>query len=396
MKRNQLFFCLLAMIIVVITYGSCSKNSGDYDYVNPKVQFNGTTYEYLKSQTGVFDSLILVIDRLNLSDALKNEQITLFAPTNLSFKLAVEKLNTSKKKSGAKLVWLSTYDQGSLDSMVCRYLLPGVLPSDSLASADGVTRPGIRYNYPMNSRRTNSRAQGVQNGGAALIVFSDTRRSGFKTTWLSANANAIDVITKNGIVHVLESGHLFGFNDFFKPNRSPYKGKAFQFPSALNTPVILEAEDFDEGGQNVAYYATANKNASGNYRPNTGFNLGQHGSATTPAAAGITWPASYDIFEASSGDWLIYTINVAQEGDYQIQTRYRNRNAKQPTSQSSYHFDIDFVNVTGSITNVGIDPYAAWSFSTAKVHLSPGIHAMRFNFEISGMEIDSYYITRLK
>jgi hypothetical protein len=397
MKKNILFLSLPILVVLSMLYAGCVKNTGDYSYSNPKIPFNGTTYDYLKSQPGVFDSLLLVIDRLGLTNALKTEKITLFAPTNQSFKLAVDKLNNGKKANGGKLVFLNTYDATNLDSLMCRYLLPGIFPSDSMLTTDGITKATYKWAYPMNCKKTVARSEGVEGGGASSITFSDTRRSRFKTTWLSTTANAIDITTKNGIVHVLDPSHLFGFNDYFRANRSPWGGSIFNLPAVINNSVILEAENFDLGGQNIAYYSTTNKNTLGNYRPSEGINLSSHGgpAGTTNAPTTVQFPASYDIFQQSSGDWFIYTVNVPSEGDYYVQTRYRNRTATLSTSLSQYHWEVDFVNVSGPLTNVGKDAYAAWTFTNTTLHLKAGVHALKFFIEISGMEIDSYYITKL-
>lgn len=399
MKKYTLFYFIVFGLIYTVLFNSCTKDTGDYNYSNPKTPFEGTVYEYLKSKPGVFDSLLIVIDRMNMAPLLNSGGITLFAPTNDNFQIAVSKLNDARKKAGKPMIYLNNYTINFLDSMICRYVIDDrTLPSDSMTTADGLTVRTHKYGYPMNFKKGVTRSQGFQNGGASLINISDTRRSIFKANWLTSTANSIDIRTSDGsIIHVMEPGHVFGFNDYFKPVRSPFKGVPFEFPESINSSKILEAEDFDLGGQGVAYKSTSKSNTEKNYRPNEGFRISQHGVTATPVSLGISWPSIYDIFGVSAGDWVTYTINVKNEGDYRIYTHYRTRLTLNASTVTRYRFDVDDADATGIISNVGdvVNRYADWGASEAIIHFKPGIHALKFFWVTNGMDVDAFHITRI-
>ena len=75
------------------------------------------------------------------------------------------------------------------------------------------------------------------------------------------------------------------------------------------TPLIagfpIQAEDFNQGGKNVAY-ATTGSNTPGKYRPNESIAI----EASTDTGAG------FDVTNTVAGEWLDYTINLAAGGTY--------------------------------------------------------------------------------
>lgn len=84
---------------------------------------------------------------------------------------------------------------------------------------------------------------------------------------------------------------------------SPFHGT----PATI--PGIIQAEDFDEGGEGAAYHATSADNAGGAYR-------------TTDIDI---WPTtdttgSNDV-NLLAGEWLRYTVNVTQAGVYHLDVR---------------------------------------------------------------------------
>src|SRR5215470_18014437 len=86
--------------------------------------------------------------------------------------------------------------------------------------------------------------------------------------------------------------------------------------SGTPTPVpgTIQAEDFDNGGEGVAYHDTGSTtNAGGAYR-STGVDI--------EAAAG----GGYDVGWIAAGEWLNYTVNVASAGTYTVQVKIASPN----------------------------------------------------------------------
>jgi endoglucanase Acf2 len=72
-------------------------------------------------------------------------------------------------------------------------------------------------------------------------------------------------------------------------------------------PSVVEAEDFDYGGEGVAYHSTYTQNPAGAYRPNEG--IGVEGPFANTGG-------TYDVGYFAPGDWMNYTIHVDQPGTY--------------------------------------------------------------------------------
>lgn len=204
------FVYLLCCLLVL----SCAKDNGFYRHELQKTRFNGDIYGYLKSKPGVYDSLIKVIDRVGLNTVLSDDAVTLFAPTNESFKLAIENLNNIRRKADQSTEFFSDINYEHLDTMLSQYVIRGKINSDSLASKDGRSLTDFRYGHPMHGKLTQAYSSGYISGGPSVIEFSDTKSSPFFRNWVTTNTASINIETDNGLVHVLSPDHVFGFNDF--------------------------------------------------------------------------------------------------------------------------------------------------------------------------------------
>lgn len=97
------------------------------------------------------------------------------------------------------------------------------------------------------------------------------------------------------------------------PESTPYHA------SALLIPGKIEAEEFDNGGQNVAYYDFSNSNEGDatNFRPGASVDIEQC----------IDGDIGYNIGYAQAGEWLLYTVDVLQTQAYDLEIRYATLNA---------------------------------------------------------------------
>ncbi|MCD8739609.1 fasciclin domain-containing protein [Mucilaginibacter roseus] len=208
MKTPALLFCVAA------TFFACSKDGGYYNAANNDPQFAGNTYDYLKSKPGVYDSLIAVVDRMGLKPMLTDSNVTLFAVTNPSFQLAITNLNTLRRQSDKDPLYLSNIDGVHLDTMASYYIIRGRYTSDSLTLQDGLDLPSVRFAYPMHGKLVRNSASGNVNAGPVAVEFSNTKRSKFIRNWSTTTTGSNNIITKNGIVHVVSPDHIFGFDEF--------------------------------------------------------------------------------------------------------------------------------------------------------------------------------------
>jgi hypothetical protein len=157
------------------------------------------------------------------------------------------------------------------------------------------------------------------------------------------------------------------------PAATPYSGT----PATL--PGVIEAEDFDRGGEGLAYHDTTPANTEGSYRGTEGVDI-----MASPATAGGHIVAHFE-----AGEWLGYTVNVASSGAYDIEVL-----AGSGMDNSAYRIEIDGQPVTGRIVvpNAGNWETYAWHGST-RINLAAGQHVLRVVSEQPYFGLDAIRVT---
>jgi hypothetical protein len=155
------------------------------------------------------------------------------------------------------------------------------------------------------------------------------------------------------------------------PTRSPYKGSAFSVPG------LIEAEDFDNGGEGVAYHDLTAGNQGGQYR--TGVDV----DIITPA------PGVYVVNNFQNGEWLSYTINVTQTAVYRLEALVSSM-----FTTSSWHMELDGVNVTGAVLVPNTGGWATFQWvGVSGVALTAGQHILTLVADQQYFNVDAIRIT---
>ncbi|EDM33980.1 putative ATP/GTP-binding protein [Pedobacter sp. BAL39] len=213
---KKLHFYIVAMFFAAVV-SSCTKDGGAYDPTTIDKEFKGTTYEYLKSKPGIYDSLLKAIDRIGAQSILTDSSVTLFAVTNPGFQVALTNLNNLYALSDKPAKSISTLSMEQLDTMVTQYIIRGRFDADTLRQQqDGLFMTSAKSGYPMHASLQKATASGSTGGGPEYILISDTKRSQFNRDWVGTTTSSINIKTRNGLVHVVTSDHVFGFDDFIK------------------------------------------------------------------------------------------------------------------------------------------------------------------------------------
>jgi hypothetical protein len=120
------------------------------------------------------------------------------------------------------------------------------------------------------------------------------------------------------------------------PLHTPFKGTALQIPGKI------EAEDFDNGGQGIAFNDLSNSNEGDatSYRSGTIVDI----ENCTDGGSG------YNLGYTVAGEWLKYTVDIAKSQDYNLEIRYATLNAN-----PSIKLYVNDTAITGaiSLTNSG-------------------------------------------
>lgn len=144
-------------------------------------------------------------------------------------------------------------------------------------------------------------------------------------------------------------------------SQTPFLGSPF------NIPATIQAEDFDNGGDGIAYSDNDTGNARDLYRP-------------SDVDIENCDEGGFQICCAYAGEWVEYSINVATAGTYNFEARVATNGPG-----GTIHVEFDGENKTGPIQ---IPNTGGWqTFQTITVpgiDLSAGPHVMRVSMDANG------------
>lgn len=145
----------------------------------------------------------------------------------------------------------------------------------------------------------------------------------------------------------------------------PYRGKVHVIPG------LIEAEHWDEGAAGVAYSDVDPENRGENYREETQVDIEKRPDASN--GHGIGW--------TREGEWLIYTVEVKESGNYRIEMPVASK-------KQGGIFDIEFngKDVTGEISIPDTGAWTKLEMLTHKgVKLEAGSYRMKVNMRKAGL-----------
>ena len=140
-------------------------------------------------------------------------------------------------------------------------------------------------------------------------------------------------------------------------------------------PGTVLAENYDTGGQGVAYNVTTNNGSDNAYRSD-GVDLEL---ASSPATGN-------DIGWTTAGQWFRYTVNVTTAGTYTVTFEV----ATESVIADAFHLSNSAgANLSGSIAVPNTGGWQTWTAVTATVTLPAGTQTLTLNQDTAGWNIDS-------
>lgn len=156
--------------------------------------------------------------------------------------------------------------------------------------------------------------------------------------------------------------------------QTPFGGTPIQLPG------IIEAENFDNGGEGVAYHDNVAGNAGGQYRTGESVDI----IVTRDPAGG-----GFVVNNFETGEWLEYTVNIAAAGQYEIAIR-----TASGTFTGAFHVEIDGANVTGSVSVAPTGNFGTFVWVAKKgVSLPAGQHVLRLVSEQQYFDVNQIRVT---
>lgn len=209
------FVLILFASWLIASNTSCAKYEGYYDYVNTESVFEGAALDYFLSKPGVYDSLLLVLDRLpEYKDSIAAGDVTIFAPTNASFNLALTNLNLVRESQGKHRLNINSLDLVELDTLLSQYIVHGRQSTEKMVFVDGLDVLTIKHNATMHAQRIKQDASGYVGGGLVTVFYTDKKDSEFERAWIRSATQAVNILTQDAVIHILANGHEFGFGEF--------------------------------------------------------------------------------------------------------------------------------------------------------------------------------------
>jgi hypothetical protein len=149
------------------------------------------------------------------------------------------------------------------------------------------------------------------------------------------------------------------------PTPAPTGSSTPYFGTPIAIPATIEAENFDKGGEAVAYHDNLKGNAGGQYRTGEDVDI----IASSDSAGG-----AYVVNNFETGEWMKYTITVPTAGNYDLALRLSSA-----FSTSAFHVEVDDVDVTGRIAVPNTGGWSAFQWITAKagLPLAAGTHVLK-------------------
>lgn len=202
---------------------------------------------------------------------------------------------------------------------------------------------------------------GTEGAGITDVLFGDAPFTG-KLTFTWPNAVSQEPIN-NGDGQTGLFPYGFGLTGS-GPVEGPFGGTSAAIPGKI------EAENFDTGGEGLAYHDTDATNQGGAYRPSEGVDI----EACTDTSCG------FDVGWTANSEWMKYMVNVQTAGTYNIDFRVASA-----VAGGVFHLEVDNNNVTGTLNVPNTGGWQNWTtVSKNGVNLSVGAHVLKWVTDAAG------------
>lgn len=226
MKNYKIFGLLWIVFAMAVT--SCNKNEYQVggDLHNPNI--NMTTYDYLKSNKyGLFDTLIMLIDKAGVKDKINQPGVTFFAPTDYSIKNYIESRTLKVQKVDPFKMWtvdsIIKYELPRFADSLDIYLVKDYLPNSALSKEGTIYNNSKNGNVVVSYEETTNAQMGYNQNSSVIprvvhftylyqtlpnnLKVSDIAWPvGIRTLVQTSNAQ-----TTTGALHVLNNSHTLFF-----------------------------------------------------------------------------------------------------------------------------------------------------------------------------------------
>jgi alpha-glucosidase len=244
-----------------------------------------------------------------------------------------------------------------------------IVSLDANNKAHGINYTDSGEGYSYQSGAYLMREFNIQPLGTDSLILTASVDSGSLST--ATNRYRVGIVTDTGINYTNWTDSNIIKIPLTATGEAPYGGTSWPIPGTI------QAENYDIGGQGIAYYDTDTANDGGQYRTTESVDV------ETCADAG----GGYDVGYTATGEWEKYTVNVTAAGTYTLQARVASA-----TAGNSLHVEMDGINISGLISVPNTGGFQTWqTVSVTTPSLTIGKHIMRIYMETGGFNVN--YVT---
>ena len=218
------------------------------------------------------------------------------------------------------------------------------------------------------------------------LVFTVSGYTGVTISVLNGIATISPVASWTGSTTITfkaeDEGGLFATDNISLVVQDLFTGQTPFGGSEISIPGRVEAEDFDEGGDGVAFneeYSEWEPSANDNpYRANSAVDIGLIASST-----------DYGVGFTVSGEWLEYTIDVQADGWYNVAfnvAQYALESNALGKVKLSID-DADWMPAKDMMYTSGWGDYQTVDYSYA-LYLTKGIHLLKLDFVVGNVNVN--------
>lgn len=193
--------------------------------------------------------------------------------------------------------------------------------------------------------------QAINNSNSSVLEITNATASDIAEYYVVITNNEGTATSETAIINILSPG--------------PYNGYPFPIPG------MIQAEEYDQGGQNDTYYDSSTGNEGGAFR-------------NDDVDIDVVSGSNYTIGWVVDGEWTEYSVDVQATGTYDFEFRVAT-----PQTGRTFQIEFDGVNITGTVNVPNTGDWDAYQTVTVSdIDLTQGEHVMRFVATSDGLNLD--------
>jgi len=197
--------------------------------------------------------------------------------------------------------------------------------------------------------------------------------------WTSLSTGSFEIPAGTHRITVFINGSNLNLNYFTVNAADPPPPPP---PPGAPIPGLIQAEDYNEGGQSVGYYDTTAGNSLGKYR-NDDVDIQTCSDPTTPAGT----PCFY-IGNTATGEWLAYDVYTPEAGSFTLTLRVA---ATSKSRSYTVKLNGDTVIPIVGVPNTG--GYQKWTrVTTSSITIPAGTHTLSVHANTSNMNFNYFMV----